>query len=153
AAKAVEFEQHLLRRNGPEGKIQPRTGNARVSSGATGNVGTRPEPEVAVYPLPSSYIIVTVPRARRVHQSLLTAPFSTLLCFWACLRVLQGKHPDQKLPQCLSASAARFQPLDHLGYPDIILTNGPATAVCMIIAARLLRVLNSVFPHGPPQHT
>lgn len=74
------------------------------------------------------YTIVTVPRARRVHQSYLTAPFSTLQCFWACLNVLRGLHPDQKLPKEYSSL-----------YPDLILTNGPATAVCVVAGAKLIR--------------
>jgi beta-1,4-N-acetylglucosaminyltransferase len=74
-----------------------------------------------------NYTIVTVPRARRVHQSYLTAPFSTLYCFWACLNVLRGLHPDQRLPK------------DQPPYPDLILTNGPATAVCVVVAAKLIR--------------
>ncbi|KAL4921558.1 oligosaccharide biosynthesis protein Alg14 like-domain-containing protein [Aspergillus aurantiobrunneus] len=89
-----------------------------------------------------SYVIVTVPRARRVHQSYLTAPFTTLLSFWSCLLTLCGLHPDQKqqkLPAELPTS-----------YPDLILTNGPATAVCVILAARLLRLchycLSFLFP-------
>ncbi|KAE8147286.1 glycosyltransferase family 1 protein [Aspergillus avenaceus] len=81
-----------------------------------------------------SYTIVTVPRARRVHQSYLTAPFSTLNSFWACLLVLRGRHADQKpLP------ASMISP-----YPDTILTNGPATAVCIVLAARLLRLYNYI---------
>ncbi|KGO44890.1 hypothetical protein PEX1_102060 [Penicillium expansum] len=76
----------------------------------------------------SNYTIVTVPRARRVHQSYLTAPFSTLQCFWACLNVLRGLHPDQKLPKEYSSL-----------YPDLILTNGPATAVCVVAGAKLIR--------------
>ena len=76
---------------------------------------------MAARPEDGSYDIVTVPRARRVHQSYLTAPFSTLRCFWACLLVLL--HPDQQRP-C----------------PDAILTNGPATAVCVIMAAKLIRL-------------
>ncbi|KAE8350040.1 glycosyltransferase family protein [Aspergillus coremiiformis] len=80
-----------------------------------------------------SYTIVTVPRARRVHQSYLTAPFSTLRSFWACLLVLRGRYADQK-------------PLSSMvsPYPDAILTNGPATAVCVILAARLLRLYNFI---------
>ncbi|KAL2864616.1 glycosyltransferase family protein [Aspergillus lucknowensis] len=77
-----------------------------------------------------SYTIVTVPRARKVHQSYLTAPFSTLQSFYSCLMVLCGLHPDQQ---------ARLRELPS-PYPDIILTNGPATAVCVILAARLLRL-------------
>ncbi|OQE14537.1 hypothetical protein PENFLA_c037G04112 [Penicillium flavigenum] len=75
-----------------------------------------------------NYTIVTVPRARRVHQSYLTAPFSTLQCFWACLNVLRGRHPDQKLPKEYSSF-----------YPDLILTNGPATAVCVVAGAKFIR--------------
>ncbi|OJJ89578.1 glycosyltransferase family protein, partial [Aspergillus glaucus CBS 516.65] len=79
----------------------------------------------------TSYTIVTVPRARRVHQFFLTAPLSTLQCFWACVRVLCGRYPDQKpLPLCYSS------------YPDLILTNGPATAVCVILAAKFLRLFS-----------
>ncbi|KAJ5959712.1 uncharacterized protein N7479_006862 [Penicillium vulpinum] len=76
----------------------------------------------------NNYTIVTVPRARRVHQSYLTAPFSTLQCFWACLNVLRGLHPDQKLPKEYSSL-----------YPDLILTNGPATALCVVAGAKLIR--------------
>ncbi|OGM41773.1 UDP-N-acetylglucosamine transferase subunit alg14 [Aspergillus bombycis] len=81
-----------------------------------------------------SYTIVTVPRARRVHQSFLTAPFSTLRSFWACLLVLRGQYGDQERPPSSMVSP----------YPDVILTNGPATAVCVILAARLLRLYNFI---------
>lgn len=81
-----------------------------------------------------SFDIVTVPRARRVHQSFLTAPLSTLQCFWACIQVLCGTHPDQR-PN-LHGTASH--------YPDLILTNGPATAVCVILGAKLLRFLNAL---------
>ncbi|KAJ6155077.1 hypothetical protein N7470_005643 [Penicillium chermesinum] len=75
------------------------------------------------------YDVITIPRARRVHQSYWTAPFSTLQCFWACLLVLLGRHPGQKqLPsQYLSV------------YPDLIFSNGPAVAVCMVSAAKAIR--------------
>ncbi|KAJ5774558.1 hypothetical protein N7457_009454 [Penicillium paradoxum] len=76
----------------------------------------------------NNYTILAVPRARKVHQSYLTAPFSTLHCFWACLNVLRGLHPDQKLPKEFTSV-----------YPDLILTNGPATAVCVVAAAKLIR--------------
>ncbi|CAG8195813.1 unnamed protein product [Penicillium salamii] len=74
-----------------------------------------------------NYTILTVPRARRVHQSYLTAPFSTLHCFWTCLTILRGLHPEQRLLR------------EYTAYPDLILTNGPATAVCMVVAAKLIR--------------
>lgn len=59
--------------------------------------------------------IVTVRRARRVHQSILTAPFTSLLCIRDCVGILY-KNP-----------------------PDIILTNGPGTGVCVVMASILLR--------------
>jgi beta-1,4-N-acetylglucosaminyltransferase len=81
-----------------------------------------------------SFDIVTVPRARRVHQSFLTAPLSTLQCFWACIQVLCGTHPDQR-PNLHGTTSP---------YPDLILTNGPATAVCVILGAKLLRFFNAL---------
>ncbi|PYH46106.1 glycosyltransferase family protein [Aspergillus saccharolyticus JOP 1030-1] len=112
AKKAVEFERTYL--------------TQKDESSATAKGQLSPT---------GSFSIVTVPRARRVHQSYLTAPFSTLGSFWSCLLVLRGLHPDQKhIPP---------QP-SHSRYPDIILTNGPATAVCVILAARLLRLWHAL---------
>jgi beta-1,4-N-acetylglucosaminyltransferase len=114
AARAVEFETEWLKQS------------SRLSFPANGSNTAE------------SYAIVTVPRARRVHQSYLTAPLSTLQCFYACLLVLRGCHPEQK----------SSLPRTNSPYPDVILTNGPATAVCMILAAKLLRLshyLGSLF--------
>lgn len=76
-----------------------------------------------------NYCIVTIPRARRVHQSYWTAPFSTIRCFYACILVLCGRFPGQ--PEL---------PPEYLSrHPDLIVTNGPAVSVCMIGAAKLIR--------------
>lgn len=76
-----------------------------------------------------SYSIVTIPRARRVHQSYWTAPFSTIHCLYACILVLCGRFPGQKQ-----------LPSEYVSpHPDLILTNGPAVSVCMIGAAKLIR--------------
>ncbi|CAI7574770.1 unnamed protein product [Penicillium manginii] len=76
-----------------------------------------------------SFRILEVPRARRVHQSYLTAPFSTLHCLWACFLILVGQFPGQEP-----------LPSNHeTPHPDIIITNGPAVAVCMMLAAKILR--------------
>ncbi|GAD93241.1 conserved hypothetical protein [Paecilomyces variotii No. 5] len=114
ARKALEFEEEL-NGNAPKDNTEERR------DGATSL---------------DSYNIITIPRARRVHQSFLTAPFSTLQCFWACLQVLCGVHPDQRSLKRSTAST----------YPDLILTNGPATAVCVILAAKLLRLLDYTMP-------
>lgn len=76
------------------------------------------------------YEIITVPRARRVHQSFFTAPFSTIQCFSVCLQVLRGTHPSQQQGRRRTAASP---------YPDLILTNGPATAVCIVLGAKMLR--------------
>jgi beta-1,4-N-acetylglucosaminyltransferase len=74
----------------------------------------------------STYNVVTVHRARKVHQSLFTAPFSSLRCLWDCIQVLKGSHADFQ-----SDVSAR-------GYPDLILTNGPGTGVIVILASIIL---------------
>jgi len=90
--KAVEFEKDLAK---------PYEGD----NGAKGNVGT--------------YTIITVPRARRIHQSLLTTPISALQCMLSCIILLYRG-----------------------GYPDIIVTNGPATGCIVVFASVFLRFLN-----------
>ena len=85
-----------------------------------------------------AYDIVTVRRARRVHQTLLTTPWSTLQCLWDCSRVLQGTHPQQ--------------PRRH-GYPDLILTNGPGTGVCVVLASIVLLCLGLSGPLEPKPDT
>ena len=58
----------------------------------------------------TNYDILTVTRARRVHQSILTTPYTALLCLRDCLSI-----PP----------------------PDLIITNGPGTGVCVILASIL----------------
>lgn len=63
------------------------------------------------------YSIHTVPRARHIYQSLLTTPLSCLRSLYACITVLLH-HPE--------------------GYPDLVLTNGPATSLIVILASTIL---------------
>lgn len=134
AQKAVEFEEKLHLQSIAQEKEERTTyggdAAADMNHGHTEDLKSWPD----TTPAAKSYTIVTVPRARRIHQSLLTAPFSTLHCLWACISVLRGKIPGQRA---------------HPTYPDLILTNGPATAVCVILGARLLRVLNCMFGSRP----
>ncbi|KAG8631564.1 hypothetical protein KVT40_000704 [Elsinoe batatas] len=76
-----------------------------------------------------SYRVVQVPRARKIHQPLLTSPISCLQCAWACLQLL------------LNTPAG-------VDYPDIILTNGPATATVLIFTSVLLRFLDYKGAHS-----
>ena len=59
--------------------------------------------------------VVELPRARRVHQSIWTAPWTSLICLLAALKML------------------------HRDAPDIILTNGPGTGVILVLASLILR--------------
>ena len=77
-----------------------------------------------------SYDIARVPRARKIHQPLLTTPLSSLRCLIACLFVLR----------CPSQNPSASRPLQQsFSYPDLIITNGPATSVILILASLLLR--------------
>jgi beta-1,4-N-acetylglucosaminyltransferase len=63
--------------------------------------------------------VVIVPRAREIHQSLLTTPVSCLKCLLACWSLLL--------------------PSEGVDFPDLILCNGPATATIVIFTSILLR--------------
>ena len=96
AGRAEEFEASLMR------KTDDYLGKKEEKKGG-GNDG---------------FSIQVVPRARRIHQSLLSTPLSSLRCLYACL-VLLYNHPN--------------------GYPDLILTNGPATSLILILASTIIR--------------
>lgn len=74
---------------------------------------------------PEHYSIATIPRARRVHQPLYTTPFSALKTLAAAFGPL------------LSPRKSAVAPGDVL--PDLVVTNGPATAVIIVVAAFVLR--------------
>lgn len=112
AGKAEAFEQGL----GAEGKKQETVSFANGEG--TGIPGI----------LRGEYSICTVPRARQIHQSLLTSPLSSLRCLYACLKLLYC-HP--------------------YGYPDLILANGPATSLMLILASTILRYFSFQPPIRP----
>lgn len=101
--KAVDFEEKLATRSGLDKPDVKAATNADI---------------------PSSYSLHFVPRARKIHQSLLTAPLSSLQCFVACILFLNS-----------SPSSPAYRD----NYPDLILTNGPATSVLVLLAALILR--------------
>ncbi|EMF08516.1 glycosyltransferase family 1 protein [Sphaerulina musiva SO2202] len=70
-----------------------------------------------------TFDIQTVPRAREIHQSLLTAPASCLRCFVACVMVLSQYTGGP----------------GELDFPDLILVNGPATGTIVVLASLVLR--------------
>lgn len=70
-----------------------------------------------------AWTVRAVPRARRIHQPLLTTPLSSLMCLYACICVLLQEERQH-------------------GLPDLILTNGPATATIMVLASVVVRFFN-----------
>lgn len=103
ARKAVDFEEKLATFSGSDKPDEKAATNAII---------------------PSSYSLHFVPRARKVHQSLLTAPLSSLQCFIACILFL---------------TSSPSSPAYRNNYPDLILINGPATSVLVLLAALILR--------------
>lgn len=101
--KAVDFEEKLATRSGLDKADAIAATNANI---------------------PSSYSLHFVPRARKIHQSLLTTPLSSLQCFIACIKFLNS-----------GPCSAVYRD----NYPDLILTNGPATSVLVLLAALILR--------------
>ncbi|VDB95282.1 unnamed protein product [Peniophora sp. CBMAI 1063] len=77
----------------------------------------------------SSYIL-TIPRARRVHQSLLTTPFSAS-------KTLLGSLLYMTVP----ALRRRFQDV-----PEVLLLNGPGTCFVLCVAALINRMLGLPSP-------
>ena len=123
AGRAREFERGLAARRDEEAE-QVARGNAKEAGKGT---------DVPVIEKRSSgYGIHTVPRARQIHQSLLTSPLSSLRCLYACLKLLRG-HTN--------------------GYPDLILTNGPATSLILILASTILRYFSFLPVVGPTGRT
>lgn len=66
-----------------------------------------------------------VPRAREIHQPLYSTPFSALRCLIGCLEAL---HDISK-----TSEVVPFE------YPDVVIANGPATAVIFILAGMVLK--------------
>lgn len=103
ARKAVDFEEKLATRSGLDNPDEKAVTKAII---------------------PSSYALHFVPRARKIHQPLLTAPLSSLQCFIACLLFL---------------NSSPSSPAYRNNYPDLILINGPATSVLVLLAALSIR--------------
>jgi beta-1,4-N-acetylglucosaminyltransferase len=79
---------------------------------------------------PGSWALRVVPRARKIHQPLYTTPFSALWCLLDCLRALyETSQPSGTVTY---------------DYPDALITNGPATAVIVILAASVLKFFGLV---------
>lgn len=109
----------MLRRSATCPKFTHRTW--LVSSGDNFSAAFAKEFEQEMGDKNGTFRVVEVRRARKIHQSLISAPWSCLLCLWDCIKVLMPSSDKQ------------------YGYPDLMLTNGPATATILVFASVLLR--------------
>ncbi|KAJ6201999.1 oligosaccharide biosynthesis protein Alg14 like-domain-containing protein [Bipolaris maydis] len=154
AQRAAQFEQDLQDAARKRKKAQEMVVNGQDADKSDGKV-TRPTMQVTdidgqtrvldtsrgddspACTGPHHYDIAIVPRARKIHQSLLTTPFSALYTLFACFTPLLGA------PAPL-AGQAPTTPYEAAAadVPDLIITNGPATAVIVILASLVLRFFN-----------
>lgn len=109
-AKAEEFEARLRAERAGE-RTSRSTAEAATAIADGGGAGESRW---------GTYRIVTIPRARHIHQSIYSTPITAVQTLLASLRLLVT------LPT----------------YPNVILTNGPGTAVLLILATFLLRFFN-----------
>ncbi|KAL8829542.1 MAG: hypothetical protein Q9170_006119 [Blastenia crenularia] len=98
--------------------------------------------------VPSTYDISFVPRARNIHQSLLTTPISSLRCLFACFAILIAPGTQPRIQRPSDSTSEKkcthngLGKVAQYGYPDLIIANGPATAVLIIMASLLLSFCN-----------
>ncbi|ELU39115.1 Alg14 domain-containing protein [Rhizoctonia solani AG-1 IA] len=97
-------------------KYSPRT--YIISEGDTLSAKKAIALELLKKPGNSNYRILTMPRARRVHQSLASTPFTAL-------RSLAWTFQSMALPAILSKK----------GFADVLLINGPGTCVALVLVA------------------
>jgi beta-1,4-N-acetylglucosaminyltransferase len=133
AGRAVAFERALEERGvvaagvGSEKEIEEKGEREKEKEKEKGNTG------------PKHYDIVVIPRARAVHQSLLSTPVSAARCFGAAMRPLLGWSTATATSTSASTSTS---PSLATSPPSLIITNGPGTAVVVVLGALLLRFFN-----------
>lgn len=80
-----------------------------------------------------SYSILTIPRARRVHQSLLTTPASSIVSLFTCVY-----HVTIKPNLCFQESRS--------GFADVLILNGPGTCFILCVAVYINKFLGFPAP-------
>ncbi|KZF25753.1 glycosyltransferase family 1 protein [Xylona heveae TC161] len=132
AQKAIEFEDHLSARLT---KLEARSPSQSPSA-------RPPEQKNRQAPGKSpslNYDITIIPRARRIHQSLWSTPISAVKCLLACFSVLRSP----SWTALNSADKEMVAAKATYTYPDLVLTNGPGTAVCVVLACLLLKCVGA----------
>jgi beta-1,4-N-acetylglucosaminyltransferase len=150
AQRAAEFERGLedkekerLRKQDTEKEVVHQDGTGRgpvmeiTNADGTTHVIGNTTGEKPACTGPDHYNIAVVPRARKIHQPLLTTPLTSLYTLVASFMPLLRAPP-------LLAGQAPTTPYEATAadLPDFIITNGPATAVILVFASLILRYFN-----------
>ncbi|CAO1631793.1 unnamed protein product [Jaminaea pallidilutea] len=84
-------------------------------------------------------VVVPLPRARNVHQSWLSTPLTTIVSFWACLKLMrQGPNSTSHVKGKPSSPSRPFA--------DLVLLNGPGTCVPLVAAIYVDKILSRPTP-------
>jgi beta-1,4-N-acetylglucosaminyltransferase len=148
AGRAVEFEKMLEERENRREEKRERDAEYPKILVSTEGGGEQEEGVFTPRPMPLAerppphtgpehYNITTLPRARRIHQPLYTTPFTALTTLLSAFRPLLSSPPLLPSQPPQNAVEAAAQDL-----PDLIITNGPATGVIVVLAALILRFLD-----------
>jgi beta-1,4-N-acetylglucosaminyltransferase len=128
---------YIVSEGDPISAQRARTLEAELRSTIKSNLRTKPganaASEEAIDEIYGTYAIWTVPRARSIHQPLLTTPISCLRTLIATLNLLSGRH---------TPTTTHLLPPHVPHAPDLILANGPATSAIVIFAQLILRFLD-----------
>jgi len=87
------------------------------------------------------YDIITLPRARAVHQSFMTTPLSLARSFATCFKIIAV---DPLLGH--GRSKRRKEDERKRVFADLVLMNGPGTCVPVVLAVYILRVSAELSP-------
>jgi beta-1,4-N-acetylglucosaminyltransferase len=138
AQRAAEFEQELEGREKLRARKQKEADeNGTPEIQLNGTQPAKRKDVVKERPAcvgPDHYNITILPRARRIHQPLLTTPLTCLLTLLATFRpILSSEHSEP--------STDPYEAAAH-DLPDLIITNGPATGVIVVLGAFILKFFN-----------
>lgn len=137
AQRAVGFEKSLEDREKQNMKDKAKEPNVQITLNGHSRSKSMATVQRQACTGPEHYDVAYLPRARRIHQSLLTTPFSSLYTLVKSFSILLGA--PSLLPNQPPQTAHEHSRAD---LPDLVITNGPATAVIVILASLILRFFN-----------
>ncbi|KAK7977895.1 hypothetical protein PG996_003945 [Apiospora saccharicola] len=88
--------------------------------------------------LVSGYEVVTIRRAREVHQPWATVPVSAIRCAYDIHKVLTKGYPYRGTQDNSKETSSNNKP--RIGYPQVIVTNGPGTGLIIAGVAWLMKI-------------